>query len=213
MKKQIQKSSEASAKRGESGTWWLSAVLGACIVILLLFPFLLRFLGDHFDFCQRVIEMDALSYYGVAFGLFASFLAFVVEKRRNNEQERLQTKPIITLDICEVEEMAYIVTLANRGMRLQRNIFLDGDRVAADIDAGQKLTINVTLFGCEYDFNNEYKTVEITDDNGKLPKILVVHCTDVRGQIWCHVFNRFEDFNGVHYNLAEREIDGEETPI
>lgn len=180
---------------------------------ILLFPLILRFLGDHFDFFRRVIEMDALSYYGVAFGLFASYLTYIADKREKDKTELQRITPIITFDICKVGELAYIATIANRGETLQQNLYLDGDQIAADIQAGEKLHINITLDGCGHTFGNNYKTVQISEDNGKLPQMLLIHCTDNVRRMWCHVFTRFEDFNGVHYNLTKREIECDDIAL
>ena len=176
-------------------------------VIILSIPFMLCLLANEYEFFERMLKSDVLSYYGVALGIFSSFVLYQIQQKKEEQQRKYDIRPkvVLSIEILDSEKEAYILTITNVGKRELSEIHFCGDFLCATLISKHYTSLNLECKQNEgqYNFENNQKRFFISGDNGNVPKYLSVQCTDEDGNNWAIDYKRF----GVGKNASYQQED------
>lgn len=176
-------------------------------LVIISIPVILCLLAKRYDLFNSMLESDTLSYYGVALGIFSSFLLYQIQQKKAEEQRKYDIRPktVLSIETINMDEEAYIITITNVGTRDLADIYFCGDFLCASLISKQKTSLNLDCKENDswYNFEIDQKRFFISGDGGNAPKYLSVQCTDEEGKNWAIDYKRF----GVGTNTCYQQED------
>ncbi len=177
------------------------------LTVLFLFPLLLNiiFLLIPTSFF-RIEEGEMLSFYGVAAGIFSSYITYRNAVRKEKEEKNSRLRPFIGLTAKKVLDDIVEIELTRYGDAVVRDVFLYDipltdilenklrRRVSFRDDKKDGETLHMSL--CGYD-------EDLIDQGDGLPKYITVSCCDRENRLWVLEYRKQTDGNGSIYMLAE----------
>lgn len=180
-------------------------------ITILSIPFILYALAINNDFFAKLVSGDTLSYYGVAFGIFSSFIVLLIQKKKDEEQRLREVRPKIVLkvEIVSGQDKAYIFSIKNIGLNTLKNVCFDGDDFVECLLPNESQSLNLDCNEDDivwYEFDNDYPNF-YRDSNGKgIPLYLTIQCTDNDDKMWCIEFKGYSSSRGVSYYQEDMYI-------
>lgn len=179
-------------------------------VIIFITPMIALWFSAKFEVIQPVLG-DILSYYGVAFSVLLSMVTYLMEQRRREAEKLKELRPKlhINLEVIDFNEKAYIMTIANRGNKDLREIWIDAESIGLDINAKATISINIDCNDAEsewYIFDNDNRSIYIPTGKNSFPKTIGVCCTDESDTVWCIEFAGYEGACGPVYTQKDMYI-------
>ena len=176
-------------------------------IIIIITPIIVLWCSFKIEVVQPVIG-DVLSYYGVAFGILASVVTYLMERRRNQTEKLKELRPKlhIKLEVIDFDTKAYIMTIANRGDKDLREIWIDTESIGLDIDAKTSISVNLDCSDAEnewYLFDNDNRSIYLPSGKHSFPKTIGVCCTDESDTVWCIEFSGYEGACGPVYTQKD----------
>ena len=171
-------------------------------------PLILHGLALHNDYFDSVVSGDTISYYGVALGIFSSFLIFQLQRKKEEENRLRELRPkiVIKVEIIDCNSKAYCLILKNIGSHTLKDVHFDGDFLTSDLLSGKCECLNLDCNGESdewYEFDNEYEKYYRDGDNRGIPKFLTLQCTDSDDKIWCIEYRGYCSYKGISYQQEE----------
>ena len=170
-------------------------------------PFIFCLLAEKSELFQKTLEIDTLSYYGVALGIFSSFLLYFWQRKNEEERRKYEIRPkvVLSIEVLDYEEQAYIIKITNVGNRDLTDIHFCGDAVCALLTSKQQVKINLDCKYSDnyYNFENELQCFYMSGDKGTSPRHLSIQCTDEDGCIWSIDYNRYGYNKNIEYQQED----------
>lgn len=205
-------------KQHRASNWWRKVrshfedccteyTAAIAFVIIIITPIITLWCSFKFQIVQPVIG-DVLNYYGVAFGILASVVTFLMERRRNQVEKLKELRPKIQLSLEPVnwDEKAYLMTIVNRGNRDLREIWIESESVGLDINAKGSISINLDCNDAEnewYPFDNDNRGIFLPAGKNAFPSSIGICCTDESDTIWCVEFTGYTGSCGPVYTQKD----------
>lgn len=181
--------------------WWVS---------LLLFPFLvIAICGMP---CLQKFSLNSgelLTYYGVVFGIFASYYKYSEDRKKAEREKRVQQTPAfsVALERLPENDRLFHISIALIKNVIIRDIYLYDEFLYASLSKDQYIQKTIG-FSLTKEEKQEIQTpfdLNITMDNEILdvdgyPKYVQIVCDDLEGNSWVCDFSKVVSSNQVLYH-------------
>lgn len=184
------------------------------VVAILIFPLIIGLFYEINGPSAIPIEPEGLlSFYGTAFGIFASFVTFVLERRKKKEERNLEIKPNFLIELEKMDKDVFKLIINNFSENGIKQVFVYDEFLCSHIN--NKTEINISYLKSKSELNNiklEYDKIknitvdkDIIDIDG-YPKYIVVDSEDIDNRMWSSEFRKIKNGEEIFYNLYSTEL-------
>ncbi len=184
-----------------------------CIFVFLAFPLIIGFIASLN--LPNIINVDTgalLHYYGVVFGILASFITYY-ETKQNEKKERLNNiKPLLIIKTLKWESDCLEIEIINASKNLLNDFFLYDKYISASLSRKKRLQLHLDIKD-----NNVFSgdTQLATDDNiinrtKTTNKVYIdyiqICCSDIDNNMWDCRFKSIIDGDTNNYIMTNCEL-------
>ena len=183
------------------------------VIIILLFPIVLGLFYTIDGPSIIPIEPEGLlSFYGTAFGIFSSFVLFILEKRKDKEERNRDIKPILTVE-CEKVDDVFKLTINNFTQKEIKQIMLYDEYLCNYIKGKKEVYVSYMKSPKEFKYSkaNCNDLLNITLDENIIdidgyPKYITVDSEDIDNKMWTYEFRKIKNGDNIFYNLHSTKL-------
>lgn len=184
------------------------------VVAILIFPLIIGLFYKINGPSIIPIEPEGLlSFYGTAFGIFGSFVIFVLERRKKEEERNLEIKPNFLIEFEKMDDDIFKLIINNFSENSIKHVFVYDEFLCSHIN--NKAEMNISYLKSKSEFNNiklDYDKIknitvdkDIIDTDG-YPKYIVVDSEDIDNRMWSCEFRKITNGEAIFYNLYSTEL-------
>ena len=162
----------------------LKYVLSIALIIIL-FPLIVD-LFYHIPIDFFYIEEDTIiNFYGVALGIFSSFITYYFEKKKEKENRNQEIKPHIALNL-DKRENVFVITLHNIGSSIIKDVWIYDVYIDSWLNKSKEYEFS---FSKEKNKENIFYVnlkdydKNLIDEDG-FPKYICISCCDTDERMW-----------------------------
>ena len=177
---------------------------------IFLFPLVIGFIASlELPNIVDIPSGDLLAYYGTAFGIFSSFLVFLLEKKRKDDERDSKIKPEILLKL-EKSHNDLVITLDKITRAQLTNIFINDIYISNTFNHKSQLVVNFKINNQNLYYNNSLVTFDdhAFNDDG-IPKEIQVYCDDADKRFWelnYKLISNSDNINYYYYSMTSIQL-------
>ena len=179
---------------------------------LLLFPLAVGFI--YALPLPQIIDVasgDLLAYYGTAFGILGSFIAYRLEIKKQKKERTRELRPVFFVEVTssDVSKGLYDINISNRSEQALSYLYFYDEFVETRIQENYsfQVTYNNKNEKSETTVRKFNITVDpdIIDSDG-YPKYVQIQCDDKDGNSWNCCYYKVKDSEKIYYYPRDFEI-------
>ena len=181
-------------------------------IVLLTIPLALKWIYISLDEKSIVFQpSDILTYFGVAVGMFGSFVVYREEKAKEKKEREDRLRPDfgVHLELVDPEEEIFKLTILLYSESVLRSVYLY-DNYCSDRISDQEAFF-ITYSGAREKAYQGKPLYNISCDDNILdkdgwPHYIQINCDDTERQMWDCIFRKCSDGEHIYYTPSSFSI-------